>query len=142
MITSQGGINLIKQFEGCVLKPYKCQADRWTIGYGHTQGITGNTPAINQLQADNFLREDLKQFEYQINSLNLVLNQNQFDALVSLVYNIGIGTFKKSILYAMIKANPVSANIPTEWARFKYAKGVPLLGLIKRRQKEIELYSK
>lgn len=140
MKTSKKGIDLIKLFEGCKLTSYQCSAKVWTIGYGHTQGVTKGM-VITQLQADNFLKKDLIQFENQINSLDLPINQNQFDALVSLVYNIGFGNLKRSMLVAMIKINPKNANIKTEWNKFVFAGGVKLLGLIRRRSAEFALYN-
>jgi hypothetical protein len=62
METSKNGLNLIKQFEGCHLTSYKCPAGVWTIGYGHTQGVTEGQ-SITQEQADLYLKTDLKKFE-------------------------------------------------------------------------------
>ena len=64
--TSENGINLIKQFEGCYLKSYKCPAGIWTIGYGHTAGVyEGMT--ISQVQAESFLKDDLFKYEEKVN---------------------------------------------------------------------------
>ena len=90
MRTSQNGINLIKQFEGCRLKAYKCAAGVPTIGYGHTAGVKmGQT--ITQVQAESYLKDDLMKYETKVMKYNdkYRFNQNEFDALVSFAYNIG-----------------------------------------------------
>lgn len=146
MKTSINGINLIKQFEGCKLESYQCSAGKWTIGYGSTyingkpvmQGMT-----ITQKQADNLLIKSLAEYEAQIDYYRFSgLQQNQFDALVSLIYNIGAGTLKRSNLPNMIRINPYSININNEWERFVYARGMKLPGLVRRRKAELELYFK
>lgn len=103
MKTGINGIELIKKFEGCVLKSYKCPAGVWTIGVGHTGTVLGRKVCegmkVSETQAIKILRTDLKKFEVSINQyVNDPLTQNQFDALVSLVFNIGAGNFKKSTL--------------------------------------------
>lgn len=93
MKTSQNGIDLIKSFEGCVLNSYTCTAGVWTIGYGHTAGVYAGMK-ITQSQAEQYLKQDLQLYENYVNLLNLPLNQNQFDALVSFTYNCGAGSLK------------------------------------------------
>ena len=91
MEISQKGINLIKEFEGCSLTAYKCVAEKWTIGYGHTEGVDPNTKPITQQKAEEYLKEDLKYFENCVNNKYYVpqkINQNQFDALVSFAFNL------------------------------------------------------
>ena len=91
MEISQKGLDLIKEFEGLSLKPYKCVAGVWTIGYGHTKGVSENTSAITEQQAEQLLRDDIRYFERLVNDKNYVpqrLNQNQFDALVSFAFNL------------------------------------------------------
>lgn len=90
MKTSQNGINLIKQFEGCRLTAYRCPAGKPTIGYGHTAGVKMGQ-RITQAQADAFLRDDLAKFEKNVMKYDQKYhwNQNQFDALVSFAFNIG-----------------------------------------------------
>lgn len=88
--TSVNGINLIKSFEGCHLKSYKCPAGIWTIGYGHTAGVyEGMT--ITQVQAESFLKNDLYKFEQKVNKYyaKYVWTQNEFDALISFAFNNG-----------------------------------------------------
>lgn len=139
MKTSNKGLNLIKQAEGLRLKAYKCPADVWTIGYGHTrtakEGMT-----ITSDQADALLREDLKDAERCINNTGLNFTQNQFDALVSFVFNLGCGAFMKSTLLNKIRLNESSEQIKAEFRRWVYSAGKILPGLVNRREKEIDLY--
>ena len=86
MKTSPKGIALIKEFEGLRLKAYKCPGGVWTIGYGHTAGVKSGM-VITEAQAEEYLKADLIVFERYLNGLGLALNQNQFDALVSFIYN-------------------------------------------------------
>ena len=89
--TSQNGINLIKQFEGCHLKSYKCPAGIWTIGYGHTAGVYDGM-TISQVQAESFLKDDLFKYEEKVNKYytKYIWTQNEFDALVSFAFNIAV----------------------------------------------------
>ena len=139
MKTSPKGIALIKEFEGLRLKAYKCPGGVWTIGYGHTAGVKlGMT--ITEEQAEQFLKEDLIVFEKAVNNQNLSINQNQFDALVSLIYNIGIGNFQKSTLLRKARINANDNSIMDEFLRWVYSKGRVLPGLQRRRLLEMKLY--
>lgn len=139
MRTSKNGIELIKKFEGIKTKAYKCPAGVWTIGYGHTKNVQkGDT--CTMAQAVEFLKEDLRVFECAINDLVKVeLNQNQFDALVSFVYNVGAGAFQDSTLRKFLNAGhfPLAAG---QFDRWNKAGGVVLEGLVKRRAAEKELF--
>lgn len=90
MKTSQNGIDLIKKFEGCRLKAYKCVAGVWTIGYGHTAGVK-STNVITQEKAEELLKKDLEKFEKNVMKYDdkYKWNQNEFDALVSFAFNLG-----------------------------------------------------
>ena len=90
MKISQKGIDLIKKYEGCVLKAYKDPVGVWTIGYGHTKGVKKGD-VITQQQAEDLLKQDLATYEAKVDKYNSTyhFNQNQFDALVSFCYNIG-----------------------------------------------------
>lgn len=133
MKTSRKGITLIKSFEGCVLSAYKCPAGVWTIGYGHTTGVKqGQT--ITQAQADAFLEEDLVRYEKYVTNTGLVLNQNQFDALVSFTYNCGNSNLKK-----LIKSRTLT-EIAEAILLYNKSKGVKLSGLVRRREAERELF--
>ena len=139
MKTSPKGIALIKEFEVLRLKAYKCPGGVWTIGYGHTAGVKLGV-VITETQAEQFLKEDLLVFEKAVNTQNLSLNQNQFDALVSLIYNIGIGNFKKSTLLLKVRIDPGDNSIMDEFLRWVYSKGRVLPGLQRRRLREMKLY--
>jgi lysozyme len=140
MKTSFDGKNLIKKFEGLRLQAYQCSAGVWTIGYGHTGGVKEGS-RITQAQADTLLEGDLAAFEGAVNAAGIPhLTQNQFDALVSLVYNIGVGAFSKSTLLRLARINPMDARIRHEFLRWVNVNGTPNAGLRKRREQEAELY--
>lgn len=140
MQTSQNGINLIKQFEGCALVSYKCPANVWTIGVGHTGKVDGKSIGFNmkitQAKADSLLKEDLKRFEDYVNKTKLNLNQNQFDALVSFTFNCGPGNLQK-----LIKDRTIT-EIGEAITKYDKAGGKTLAGLTKRRKAEKELFLK
>ena len=139
MKTSPKGIALIKEFEGLRLKAYKCPGGVWTIGYGHTAGVKPGM-VITEAQAEEYLKADLIAFERYLNGLGLALNQNQFDALVSFIYNVGTGNFSNSTLLRKVRANPQENSIMDEFLRWVYSKGRVLPGLQRRRLAEMKLY--
>lgn len=137
MITSSKGVSLIKQFEGCRLKAYKCPAGVWTIGYGHTAGVkAGDT--ITQEEAENYLRNDLVTYENAVLKYDSIyhFNQNQFDALVSFTFNCGAGNLKNLTQGGKRTIAQISAKLPL----YNKAGGVVLLGLQRRRVAEKELF--
>ena len=144
MKTSEKGINLIQEFEGLVLIAYLCPANVPTIGYGHTSTVTRadvGKKKITPQEAEALLISDLPRYERGIlNNVKSDINQNQFDALVSFVYNLGEGTLKTSTLLKKINANPSDLSIKGEFGKWINAGGKPLPGLIKRRSAEAELY--
>lgn len=140
MKISNNGLELIKKFEGCQLTAYKCPAGVWTIGYGHTGKDVIPGMVVTLHQAEELLKKDVRPAEDTINRENLDLNQNQFDALVSFVYNLGAGNFRSSTLLKMLKINPCSPNIRTELGKWCKVKGSTLPGLALRRKKEADLY--
>ena len=137
MRTSSKGVSLIKSFEGCRLKAYKCPAGVLTIGYGHTAGVKeGDT--ITQAKADEYLRNDLAKYEKAVLSYDAIyhFNQNQFDALVSFTYNCGIGNLKNLTQ----SGNRSLAQISVKLLLYNKAGGVVLRGLQRRRASEKELF--
>ncbi len=141
MKTSKNGINLIKSFEGCRLQAYLCPALIWTIGYGHT-GNVKKGDKITEVQAETLLTIDLQKFENAINTaVKAPLNQNQFDALVSFVYNIGIGAFKTSTLLKHLNASEYGLAA-VQFERWNKSHGKILSGLTRRRKAEKELFIK
>ena len=139
MKTSPKGIALIKEFEGLRLKAYLCPGGVWTIGYGHTAGVKPGM-VISEAQAEEYLKADLISFERYLNGLGLALNQNQFDALISFIYNVGTGNFSSSTLLRKVRANPQDNSIVDEFLRWVYSKGRVLPGLQRRRLREMKLY--
>lgn len=139
MNISSNGINLIKRFEGCALKAYPDAVGIPTIGYGSIVGVHMGME-ISQEQAEERLHKDLEPVIYGINKCVLVpINQNQFDALCSFSFNLGIGALKKSTLLKLLlsKEYDLAAN---EFLKWNKAGGKTLPGLTKRREAEKELF--
>lgn len=139
MKTSIKGINLIKEFEALRTEAYKCPAGVWTIGYGHTSNVRKGQ-VINELCAETFLAIDLQKCEYAINtSVTVPLNQNQFDALASFIFNVGVGAFQKSTLLKKLNNSDYTgaADKFDEWI---YSNKKISQGLINRRKKEKDLF--
>lgn len=141
MRISKNGIDLIVKFEGLRLKAYKCPAGIWTIGVGHTGQDVHEGQTITRDRAYELLRTDLRHFEVSVNNLvKRKLKQCEFDALVSLVFNIGTGNFAKSTLLKKINSNASNDEIFREWRKWKLAGGKILAGLVRRREAEIQMY--
>ena len=139
MNIGQRGIEIIKHFEGCELEAYKCPAGVWTIGYGHIKGVSEGM-SITQEQAEQMLLDELKEYENYINELVVVdLSQNQFDALVSWVYNLGPANLKSSTLLKVLNSGDY-AGVPAQIERWNKAGGKVLEGLIRRRLAESSLF--
>lgn len=140
MKASNKGITLIKEFEGLRLMAYQDVKGVWTIGYGHTKTAREGM-VITKMEAEALLREDLSEFEKSVYThVYADLNQNQFDALVSLVYNIGPAAFKASTLRKLINAKADQEVITTQWRRWNKSGGKVYPGLKNRRASEIRLY--
>lgn len=139
MKTSKAGIDLIKRFEGLELSAYQCSADVWTIGYGHTRGVSpGDT--VTEAEAEALLVEDLAEFEKCVNgAVQTPITQGQFDALVSFAFNVGCAAFRKSTLLRELNdGNDMSAA--QQFTRWNKAGGKVLSGLTKRRMAEMEMF--
>lgn len=141
MKTSNYAIESIKQFESCRLTAYKCPAGIWTIGYGHTKNVIPGMK-ITQVQADNFIKNDISPIELFLNGQNLNLKQSQYDALVDFMFNLGINNFKNSTLYKLIKAKSSDEKICAEFMKWIHSGKKVLSGLVKRRQWECEQWNK
>lgn len=138
-------VDLLKSFEGYRKNAYKCPAGIWTIGYGTTK-INGKPVTKGMVaslyEAEEYLKKDLEVFEKEVNTLPNIdlLNQHQFDAIVSFCYNVGNGSFHKSNLRKLIIANPINPMIPKEFFKWRNAtvngKKTELPGLVKRRSIE------
>lgn len=142
MRTSQKGIDLIKEFEGYSERVYLCPGGVYTIGYGHTKGVqVGDT--CTREKAEEYLKDDLKDTEEAVLDLvDVPLTQNQFDALVSLVYNIGSGNFYDSTIRKVInyKVSDID-EYRRAWMMWVKAQGRVLKGLVRRREAEFKLFS-
>mgnify|MGYP003366972558 CR=1 FL=1 len=139
MITGETGLELIKEFEGLRLTAYLCPAQVWTIGYGHTAGVRQGDVII-EAQADAFLRHDLAASELAVGRrVTALLNQNQFDALVSFTFNLGAGNLSRSSLLQKLNAGDY-AGAAEEFLRWNRAGGKPLAGLSRRRAAERALF--
>lgn len=137
--TSQEGIDLIRRWEGCRLKAYRCPAGVWTIGYGHTRSVISGL-CITYDRAEELLKQDLKQFEETITSyVKVPLAQNQFDALVSFTFNVGVGAFGRSTLLKLLNQGKY-ALAAEQFDRWTKANGKELPGLVSRRAEEKKLF--
>ena len=146
MHVNSSGIDLICNFEGKRLVAYDDGVGVWTIGFGTTiypNGIKVKKGDVcTEAQAKAYMAHDLKKFELAVNdAVNISLNQNQFDALVSLAYNIGTNAFKNSTLVKKLNAGDIrgAANQFDVWVK---AGGKRMQGLVNRRAKEKALFLK
>lgn len=133
------GLDLVKRFEGCFLKAYKCPANVWTIGYGHTKTVKPGQ-LITHEEAEELLKKDMKEFENHVNKLVKVeLTQNQFDALVSFTFNVGAGALKRSTLLKKLNRGDYD-GAANEFRRWNRGGGRVLRGLVRRRAAEKDLF--
>ena len=137
MKISNAGLKLIKQYEGFWGAPYFCPAGKLTIGYGHVILSGENfSDAITEENAEILLKQDVSSAENTLNRLVIIeLSQNQFDALVSFVYNVGSKAFEKSTLLRFLNENKLELAAE-QFSRWIFAKGVVQKGLINRRVAE------
>lgn len=142
MQVSENGKELIKKSEGFEDKAYPdpgTGGKPWTIGYGHTHSVSKGD-VITQAQAEQFLRDDLQPIYVTIETcVKVPLNQNQFDALCSFIFNVGGGNFAKSTLLKKLNAGDY-AGAADEFLRWNKAAGKVLPGLDIRRSKERRLF--
>ena len=147
MVTGQKGIDLIKSFEGLRLTAYRDSGGVLTIGYGHTNNTAsadrypvspGQT--ITRQEAETILKADLVSYENGVNTyIDYNMSQNQFDALVSFTYNLGVGTLQRSDLRAKLNRGDVQ-GAADEFDLYIHANGEVLQGLVRRRAAEKELF--
>lgn len=143
-------LDLVRSFEGLYLEAYLCPAGVWTIGYGHT-GIRHNDGTVHkgrvlrdEHEAEALLRNDLQTFAAGVQKLLLSrprdeINDNQFGALVSFAFNLGLGNLSKSTLLQRINARDYLGAIP-EFAKWNKAAGKVLRGLTRHRLSEAALF--
>ena len=144
MQTSEKGIALIKQFEGCKLTAYQDSVGVWTIGYGWTQPVDGKPiragMTIKQETAERLLKTGLVSYDSDVSRLVKVgLTQGQFDALVSFTYNLGARSLSTSTLLRKLNAGDY-AGAADEFLRWNQAGGKVLNGLSRRREAERALF--
>ena len=144
MQTSEKGIALIKQFEGCKLTAYQDSVGVWTIGYGWTQPVDGKPiragMTIKQETAERLLKTGLVSYESDVSRLVKVgVTQGQFDALVSFTYNLGSRSLSTSTLLRKLNAGDY-AGAADEFLRWNKAGGKVLNGLTRRREAERALF--
>ncbi|EML1553620.1 TPA: lysozyme [Enterobacter hormaechei] len=144
MQTSDKGIALIKQFEGCKLTAYQDSVGVWTIGYGWTQPVDGKPiragMTIKQETAERLLKTGLVRYESDVSRLVKVgMTQGQFDALVSFTYNLGARSLSTSTLLRKLNTGDY-AGAADEFLRWNKAGGKVLNGLTRRREAERALF--
>ena len=125
-------IAAIKKFESCVLTAYQDSKGVWTIGYGHTAGVKKGDK-ITLYQAEQFLKEDLQQFESVVNKVKRLSTQGRYDAVLDFVYNCGPTNFNNSTLKKYIECGKATWEIQEQFLRWVNSGGRKLGGLVTRR---------
>jgi len=139
MEISSEGIALIKKFEGCELKAYRCAANVLTIGYGHTKDVTEDME-ITQEEAETMLIHELMDYcNYVDMYVEVPLEQHQFDSLVSWTYNLGPTNLKSSTLLKVLNDKDYK-GVPAQIKRWNKANGEVKQGLIRRREAEALMF--
>lgn len=137
---SAAGVILISVFEGYAPKSEQpLPGDKWTVGFGHTEQVKPGQ-VVNLEEAFKILRSDAARAERTVKEyVKITLNQNQFDALTSLVFNIGSVAFVRSTLLKELNAGHLDAAAK-EWMKWRYFKGAVVPGLEKRRALELAVF--
>jgi len=131
---------LTEQFEGCQLTAYQDVAGVWTIGYGHTGPDVTPGLAITQAQAAQLLQQDVASAAACVNqAVTVALNQDEFDALVDFVFNVGRGAFQGSTMLKDLNSADF-ADAATEFDKWDHAGGKVVAGLLRRREAEEALF--
>lgn len=140
MKPSQDCVDLVKSFEGFQSKAYKCPAGVLTIGYGTTENVQAGD-VVTETEAEEMLRNDLLDASKAVDELvDVELSQNQYDALVSFIYNVGREAFRNSTMLKLINAGKPAKDIGPQFERWVRAGGAVLTGLKKRREAERSLF--
>lgn len=146
MKLNEQGYRLLIKHEGLRLSPYLCPARIPTIGYGNTyypdgKRVTMLDKPITKEYAYEMFKTIADRFALRVDRLVTAnVNQNQFNALVSFAYNVGMGNFQKSTLLRKVNANPNDVTIRAEFNKWVKAGGVRLNGLVNRRKDEADIY--
>lgn len=145
MKVNKAAIDLIKNFEGCRLNAYICPGNVVTIGWGTTYYKDGSKikmgDKITRKEADEIFEFQIQQYAAKVlPHIKAKITENQFGALVSFGYNVGVNGFAKSTLLKKININHLDPSIKIEFLRWNKAAGKILAGLTKRREAEAKLY--
>lgn len=134
-------LDLIKTWEGWEEAPYQDPTGTWTIGYGFTQGVTKNTPKITQEQALAYLTSSLEKLASRLDVVVYEpLNNHQKGALLSFIWNVGMGTFERSSLLTCLN-NGAYGEAATKFNLYHFSKGIPMKGLSNRRAAEMACFN-
>lgn len=155
MKLNNDGIDLLHKFEGLKLEAYECPASLklitekkfWTIGYGNTRYEDGSlvkkSDKITEKRAQELFTNIANDFAKKVSKkLTKFLNENQFSALVSFSYNIGMGNFSKSTLLELVNEDSSNLEIRNQFMTWNKIGGKPSSGLTNRRKAEADLYFK
>ncbi len=145
LITSEQGLEHIAHKEGCRAKAYQCSAKAWTIGLGRTQGVEPGNVAVDKEIAEYFIN-DIKTAEQQLNPLlKRPAKQHEYDMMVSFIFNLGIGNFRRSTLLKKFN-NGDSIGACNEYPRWRFVSGKDCrlassncAGIVTRREQEREI---
>ena len=145
MKAGERGLALMKEFEGCKLAACQCPAGIWTIGIGSTHygdgtPVTKSRTLPTEKAAIALLAATIGQYEKAVNAVDAELTQNEFDALVCLCYNIGVGNFSSSTLVKMLNAGEDKEEVAKQFVRWNKAGGKVMAGLTRRREAEAKLF--
>ena len=125
----------VKGFEGLRLKAYYDSAGIATIGYGHTRGVKMGQ-SITEAEAEKMLEQDLWEAGRFANTIPELDTQGRYDAVVDFIYNLGVGNFKRSTLFRLIRHHSPDRLIQAEFRKWVHAGKQVLPGLVKRREWE------
>ena len=139
MRISKNGLDFIKKCEGCKLFAYRCPSGVLTIGYGSTKNVKAGM-AITQQQAEQRLLDDVAPLEAYLNKMGVNFTQNEFDALISWLFNLGIGNFESSTLKKKICQNAPDIEVTGQMVRWFLSNKKPLKGLKMRRCDEANMF--
>lgn len=142
MHLSESGLNYIKSFEELRLRSYICPAGKLTVGYGHTGPDVKPNMIITEGEAAELFRKDCAWVEDAVNAMNADLKQNEFDALCSLVFNIGGEKFRTSTIRRLIVKKADKQKIADQFLVWTYIKGQYSQGLQNRRREEQKIFLK
>lgn len=141
------GIKLIKHYEGLRLESYRDEAMVWTIGWGRTRGVANYPYSISSLQAERLLREDLTWVAKELAAmvLSTMLEQHEFDALASWVFNVGSSKARTSTLIRKLNLGEPREEVAAELLRWRWitlgdGTKVQKRGLVRRRESERQLF--